>query len=108
MDPADGEITMTWRERVQLALGPGMFAGLTASDWASIARKNRIDVRYWLRAASATQYSLMTSVVRQLENHAFLTKVMGVQIKSPIFVLGHCRSGTTHLHNLLAVDQRFA
>ena len=26
----------------------------------------------------------------------------------PLFVLGHWRSGTTHLHNLLAVDERFA
>jgi hypothetical protein len=85
-----------------------MFAGLTASDWASIARKNRIDVRHWLRAASATQYSLMTSVVRRLENRRFLAKVTSVHVKSPIFVLGHWRSGTTHLHNLLAVDQRFA
>src|SRR5260370_10822367 len=33
---------------------------------------------------------------------------MGVQIRPPIFVLGHWRTGTTHLHNLLAVDQRFA
>ncbi|MCM2281078.1 MAG: sulfotransferase [Bdellovibrionaceae bacterium] len=30
-----------------------------------------------------------------------------VQIPDPIFVLGHWRSGTTHLHNLLALDTRW-
>jgi hypothetical protein len=25
-----------------------------------------------------------------------------------VFILGHYRSGTTHLHNLLALDPRFA
>lgn len=27
---------------------------------------------------------------------------------SPVFVLGHPRTGTTHLHNLLSCDPRFA
>ena len=26
----------------------------------------------------------------------------------PVFILGHPRTGTTHLHNLLAMDPRFA
>jgi hypothetical protein len=33
---------------------------------------------------------------------------MDVKIKPPLFILGHWRSGTTHLHNVLAVDQQFA
>lgn len=28
-------------------------------------------------------------------------------IKDPVFILGHWRSGTTHLHNLMTVDQTF-
>src|SRR6185312_2693693 len=31
-----------------------------------------------------------------------------LEIPPPLFVLGHYRCGTTHLHNLLAVDNRFA
>jgi hypothetical protein len=31
-----------------------------------------------------------------------------VEVRPPLFVLGHWRSGTTHLHNLLAQDEQFA
>ena len=30
------------------------------------------------------------------------------QVHAPLFILGHYRSGTTHLHNLLALDPQFA
>jgi hypothetical protein len=85
-----------------------MFPGITVSDWLAILRKNRINFSYWTRAASITEYSLMTSLFRRYENKKFLANIMSAQIKPPIFVLGHWRNGTTHLHNLLAVDQRFA
>src|SRR5207245_1571860 len=99
---------LTWRERVQLAFGPGMFAGITLKDWAALFWQNRVDFSYWSRAASITEYSLMTSLLGWYENQRFLTKVADVQIKPPLFVLGHWRNGTTHLHNLLAVDERYA
>ncbi len=35
-------------------------------------------------------------------------QVAAQAVLPPLFVLGHWRSGTTHLHNLLAVDGRFA
>jgi hypothetical protein len=99
---------LTWRERLQLALGPGMFAGITAGDWLAVLRQNGVDFAYWTRAASITEYSLMASLFRRHENKKFLTRIKGVRIKPPIFVLGHWRNGTTHLHNLLAVDPRLA
>jgi hypothetical protein len=85
-----------------------MFSGISLSDWLSLLRQNRVGFSYWTRAASITEYSLLTSLLRRLENRRFLTKVKGVKVKPPIFVLGHWRNGTTHLHNLLAVDDRLA
>jgi hypothetical protein len=99
---------LTWRERLQLALGPGMLAGITLGDWIALLRQNRVDFSYGARAASITAYGLMNSLARRYEDGKWLTKVSGVRIKPPVFVLGHWRSGTTHLHNLLSVDQRFA
>ena len=46
--------------------------------------------------------------LRREEDLAFGPKVKDVAIPPPLFVLGHWRSGTTHLHNLLTVDERFA
>src|SRR5207237_7499919 len=45
---------------------------------------------------------------RVREERAFLPKIIPVEIPPPVFILGHWRSGTTHLHHLLAVDPRFA
>lgn len=44
-----------------------------------------------------------------LDNILFRRKIRKhIVTRSPIFILGHMRSGTTHLHNLLALDSRFA
>ncbi len=67
-----------------------MFAGVTVSDWLSIWRQNGSDFSYWTRAAAVTEYSLMNSLFRWYENKNFLTKIMGVQVKPPIFVLVYC------------------
>ena len=64
-----------------------MFAGSTASDWLAIFRQNWIDFSYWTRAASMTEYSLTTSLFGRYDNKKFLTKIIGVQVKPPIFVL---------------------
>ncbi|WP_427846519.1 sulfotransferase [Aromatoleum aromaticum] len=42
------------------------------------------------------------------ETREFQARIRDVRIKPPIFVLGHWRSGTTHLHNLLSLDPQFA
>jgi LPS sulfotransferase NodH len=63
---------------------------------------------YWPRAAYVTGASLLTSVLRRHEERKYGPKLSGVKVQAPLFILGHARSGTTHLHNLLAADPRFA
>jgi LPS sulfotransferase NodH len=55
-----------------------------------------------------TAQSVQNSVMRRIEGWRFGAVALTTQILPPVFVLGHWRSGTTHLHNLLASDQRFA
>ncbi len=51
----------------------------------------------------------MNSFYRRKEERRFGEKVRATEIAPPLFVLGHWRSGTTHLHHLLARDRaRFA
>ncbi|NMG76288.1 sulfotransferase family protein [Aromatoleum diolicum] len=85
-------------------------SGLTFSDWMSLLRRHgfRIAPRYWPRAAFVTLNSIATSVRSARESREFESRIRDVQIKAPIFVLGHWRSGTTHLHNLLSLDTQFA
>ncbi|HVH93399.1 MAG TPA: sulfotransferase, partial [Nocardioidaceae bacterium] len=42
------------------------------------------------------------------ENRVYGPEISGTPIKPPVFILGHWRTGTTHLHNLLALDAQLA
>ncbi len=70
-------------------------------------RENRfaIDPVYWHRAAVISLLSLFNSWNRRLEEKRYNAAIEATEItKPPLFILGHWRSGTTHLHNLLAQD----
>jgi hypothetical protein len=108
--PAPGPRPLSLRQRFRIRFGPGMFLGMTLADWLSLLHENQFGVErhYWLRAASISLNSLSNSAFRQIEDAALLPKIQDAQLQAPIFILGHARSGTTYLHNLLAMDQRFA
>lgn len=55
-----------------------------------------------------TAHALSNSALRAIEAWRFQKKWESVAVRSPIFLLGHWRNGTTHLHNLIALDERFA
>jgi hypothetical protein len=101
---------MAWREAFLRWFGPGMLGGITFGDWVRLLRDNRFDIspRRLLRAMAITGQSAQNSVMRWVEERRYGQLVADAEVLPPIFVLGHWRSGTTHLHNLLAVDERFA
>jgi hypothetical protein len=100
----------SWRETFLLRIASGQFAGITAGDWLSLLRDNRyaVDRPYLLRAALVTLNSLGNSMLRRYENAVYGPSVRKTEVRSPVFVLGHWRSGTTYLHNLFTVDHRLA
>lgn len=87
-----------------------MLGGVTFGDWVGLLCDNRFDIspRRLLRAAAITAQSAQNSVLKRVEDLKYGAAVCDADILPPLFVLGHWRSGTTHLHNLLAVDERFA
>jgi hypothetical protein len=101
---------MDWRETFLLSFGPGIFAGVTFGDWLALLKENHfsVDPRYWLRASIITLGSLSNSLIRRREEAAFGQKIAATELAPPIFILGIWRSGTTHLHNLFGVDDRFS
>jgi hypothetical protein len=68
--------------------------------------------RFELRRLPNAMASLCSSVgnsgYRLVEDWRFAERVRQTEVPPPLFILGHWRSGTTHLHNLFAIDERFA
>ena len=73
-----------------------------------LARSGGIDRAYMRRALFVTLSTLLTSPLRVWECVRYAGVVNRTHVHpAPIFILGHWRSGTTHLHNLLCQDRRF-
>jgi len=98
-----------WKQIVARCL-PGSFAGITLGTWLRILYENRfsIDPPYWARAAAITLSSVPNTALGWCESLLHARAIRATKIDPPIFVLGVWRSGTTHLHNLLTQDPRFA
>ena len=84
--------------------------GMALAEWWALLRRHRfaIDLRHSPRALVQTALSASNSVSARIERGRFGRRVESVQVRTPLFILGHYRSGTTHLHNLLALDPQFA
>jgi len=84
--------------------------GVTFGDWARILRREgfRVAFRWWPRALWITGLSVGNSVAAATARRRFGAAIASARVERPVFILGHYRSGTTYLHELLALDPRFA
>jgi hypothetical protein len=101
---------MGWQQWFVQYFSPGDMTGVTLGDWLGLLWDNgfRVPPRYWSKAAVTTLLSLGNSPLRWLEAALYSRRIAAQKVLPPLIVLGHARSGTTHLRNLLAVDSRFA
>lgn len=100
-----------WREKALTGVGPPLpLCGITFSRWRRLldAHPSEIDSPYRLRAVATTFWSILNSACCWYEDKMYAERVAQTPIEPPIIILGHWRSGTTHLHNMLALDERFA
>lgn len=100
---------MSLKEKFLRVLGPSFFAGVGAGDWLKVLAENRfaISPAYWPRAAAIFGYGIANSLVRWPETWIYDRRIRSTKVEAPLIVLGHYRSGTTHLQNLLSIDNRF-
>jgi omega-hydroxy-beta-dihydromenaquinone-9 sulfotransferase len=77
--------------------------GMESAPWWRLLKENRfaVSLRYLPNAASI---SLMSMVNSWLARRDRLVDCTDTEIRPPLFILGHWRSGTTHLHYLLDQD----
>jgi omega-hydroxy-beta-dihydromenaquinone-9 sulfotransferase len=101
---------MRWRDAFFRRFGSNNFSGCTFSGWRRVLRDNNfsIDWPFWPRAVLATLSTVPNSFLTFVENRLYGQAIEGTKVESPLFILGAWRSGTTHLHNLLAKDDRFS
>jgi omega-hydroxy-beta-dihydromenaquinone-9 sulfotransferase len=90
---------------------PTLWQTMKLSAWLKLLRAQHFRLaRNKLPAVVAT--TAMTagnSVLGVVQSLIFARRIRGARIQpDPIFILGHYRTGTTHLHNLLALDQRLS
>jgi hypothetical protein len=93
---------------------PWMFnlAGIPAGQWwrllaNSFAQENRFAVEplFYHRFAFHTLFSLVNTACARSEARVYGTAIAEtLVIEAPVFIVGSHRSGTTHLHNLLGLD----
>lgn len=77
--------------------------------WKELKRENQIDHPYRFRARRISFYSRIFSSGFLLQRILFSKKITKISLDDhpPIFILGLWRTGTTHLHYLMARDKRF-
>lgn len=87
-----------------------IWSGITVTSWWRLLWTNRFAVSP-SRIGMAVLISMMSAVnslLRLVQSAIFGRRIARTELAGdPIFVLGHWRSGTTLLHELLAADPRF-
>jgi omega-hydroxy-beta-dihydromenaquinone-9 sulfotransferase len=92
-------------------LSPRFWHGMRFPYWFSLLRRNGFRIS-WSRAHLVAGVSLFTpwnDLLALIQHLGFGRAIQKTELAGPpIFVLGHWRSGTTLLHEYLALDDRFA
>jgi len=107
-----GEYEFTQKHR--FAIKNHLLTGITILPWLHILKEHSHDIewsKYWHRVIFLTIISLINSFLSIPDRLFFrhIDKSTETTLHpSPVFIIGHPRTGTTHLHNLLALDPRFS
>lgn len=80
------------------------------SLWKKLKRQNKISPDKKAMSRKINRYVFFTTPLQWLQSFILFFRLSSVNLKKnpPVFVVGHWRSGTTHLHYLLAQDKQFS
>jgi hypothetical protein len=88
---------------------PRFWAGMTLPVFWRLAARNRFRI-HPLRMPMAgiiASFGVVNSLLAAWQKRRYGKRIADTEIQPPIFILGHWRSGTTYLHELLSLDERF-
>ncbi|MCH2108076.1 MAG: sulfotransferase [Polyangiaceae bacterium] len=84
-----------------------LITGVALKNWREILKQNNwhVDREYYHRFAWITGLATLSSTFAAIENARFRQQLEEMEISpTPLFILGHWRTGTTHMHNMLGRD----
>jgi hypothetical protein len=91
------------------AWAPRMWEGCDFFAWIRLLARNRFAVSWSLLyiAAVVTVVSFFHTLLRLLEQAWYGRRIARTPVRAaPLFIIGHWRTGTTLLHELLTLDER--
>ena len=109
MTPARPDTDLKSQSRAR-RWAPRFLQGTDVVTWSRLLWRNRFAVhpRYWYIAGIVTVSSTVNLVLRWLQNAQYGEEVKRTRLeKQPLFVIGHWRTGSTLLHELLIQDAQF-
>jgi hypothetical protein len=88
---------------------PRIWHGMRAGDWWRLLRRHYRDVSLpgWGMVLTTTMTTPINTVLSAASELVYRRRAEQTQVLPPLFVVGHWRSGTTMLHELLTLDERF-
>ena len=87
----------------------GLWSGMSLGNWLALLARNgfAVDRSLWKDALSVAATATLRTPIGWLAHLVYGGQVAATTIeKPPLFILGHWRSGTTFLHELLSLDER--
>jgi hypothetical protein len=77
--------------------------------WLRLKKENKIAHSKKKMARKITLFVILSAPFRWLQSILIASRLKGISFKEnpPVFVIGHWRSGTTHLHYILSQDKSF-
>ncbi len=100
----------TTEEKTPLVAKLGPSVGSSLRNWFKVIFYNGVflKLKYYPRFYLTLLISILGIPFRTFEHWRFNSKIYSTKIKKdPIFIIGHWRSGTTLLHNILTQDPQF-
>ena len=99
--------TMSKTSKKGILLPPAV--GYSLSIFSGLLLRNRISFKYLPRLLITLVINLVNLPFRVYERLVINPRISRQKIdRPPIFIVGHWRSGTTHLHNILCCDPQMA
>lgn len=98
---------MTGKRKIRL---PHPLVGSSVRNWLRILSRHALHIspRHYLSAALITATTTLSVPLRFYEKQRHRAAMRRHQLVAPpVFIIGHWRSGTTHMHNLMLQDPSY-